>query len=70
MLSSLSGLELRGDYRRVGGQCLGRGHASRQWLELRDAAGHLQDSVELEVRGAGARQQQGAPSSAPSARSR
>ncbi|WP_438802242.1 penicillin-binding protein 1C [Comamonas aquatica] len=46
----------------------------RHRLELRDAAGQLQDSVELEVRGAGARQQQGAPSSsapsAPSARSR
>ncbi|MEZ2739744.1 penicillin-binding protein 1C [Comamonas jiangduensis] len=43
----------------------------RHRLELRDAAGQLQDSVELEVRGAGARQpQQVAPLSAPSARSR
>jgi penicillin-binding protein 1C len=43
----------------------------RHRLELRDAAGQLQDSVELEVRGAGARQpQQVAPSPAPSARSR
>jgi penicillin-binding protein 1C len=47
----------------------------RHRLELRDAAGQLQDSVELEVRGAGARQPQQvapspAPSPAPSARSR
>ncbi|CAB5669046.1 penicillin-binding protein 1C [Comamonas aquatica] len=42
----------------------------RHRLELRDAAGQLQDSVELEVRGAGARQPQAAPSSVPSARSR
>ncbi|WP_424953206.1 penicillin-binding protein 1C [Comamonas aquatica] len=43
----------------------------RHRLELRDAADQLQDSVELEVRGAGARQpQQVAPSPASSARSR
>lgn len=42
----------------------------RHRLELWDAAGQLQDSVELEVRGAGARQPQAAPSSVPSARSR
>lgn len=59
-------------------QELGRGspvawlpRPGRHRLELWDAAGQLQDSVELEVRGAGARQpQQVAPSPASSARSR
>ncbi len=57
----------------VQSQELGRGsHVAwlpwpgRHRLELWDAAGHLQDSVALEVRGAGARQ----PESAPAARRR
>ena len=57
----------------VQSQELGRGSnvawlpwPGRHRLELWDAAGHLQDSVALEVRGAGARQ----PESAPAARRR